>query len=134
MQEKQRIVVVDDNELFAALIVAALETDYEVAVGLNGREGIRLCLAARTDLLITDIGMPELDGIQMLKEIQKNPQLSSIPVIVVTATHFTTRCRSDVQRYQQVRCILSKTSGIEFLMMEVRKVLQAAGGPSPTAQ
>ncbi len=124
----------DDNELFAALLVATLETDYDVVVGMNGRDGLRLCLAEHTDLLITDIGMPELDGIQMLEEFQNDQRLSSIPVIVVTATHFTTRSRSDVRRYPQVREILSKTSGIEFLMMEVRKILRTSGEPGPAAQ
>ena len=123
MQEKKRIVVLDDNEPFAALIVAALETDYTVVVGMNGKEGLRLCQDAHTDLLITDIGMPELDGIQMLKELQKDQRLANIPVVVVTATHFHTQTRSDVSRYPQVRSIISKTSGIDFITGEVRKVL-----------
>ncbi len=134
MEEKQRIVVLDDNEVFAALISAGLETDYDVAIGLNGREGIQLCLAARTDLLITDIGMPELDGVQMLKEFQKDMRLCDIPVLVVTATHFTTRNRSDVQRYPQVRGIISKTSDINFIMLEARKILKRPGDTDPAAQ
>ena len=123
--------VLDDNELFAALLVAALEPNYDVVVGLNGREGLEICLGTRPDLLITDIGMPELDGIQMLTEFQKDSRLSSIPVIVITATHFNTRSRSDVYRYPQVRGILSKISGIDFIMLEVQRVLQASAGPGP---
>lgn len=130
MEKKQRIVVLDDNAVFAALIVAALETDYEVAVGLNGREGLRLCLAARTDLLLTDIRMPELDGIQMLAEFQKDRRLSEIPVIVVTATNFNTQCRADVKRYPQVRNIISKASDIDIILQEVRTALLERGGPA----
>ena len=134
MQERQRIVVLDDYEVFAALLVEALESDYDIAVGLNGREGIQLCLAARTDLVITDIGMPELDGIQMLKEFQKNQRLSAIPVLVVTATHFNTRNRSEVTRYPQVRGIISKTSDINSMVEKVRKVLQAPDASEPAAK
>ena len=101
-------------------------TEDEYAVGLAA--------ADRTDLLITDIGMPELDGIQMLKEFQKDQRLSNIPVIVVTATHFTTRNRSDVKCYPQVRCIISKTSDIDFIMLEARRALQGSGGPGPAAR
>jgi len=134
MHERQRIVVLDDYEVFASLLVAALESDYDVTVGLNGREGIQLCLAARTDLVITDIGMPELDGIQMLKEFQKDQRLSAIPVIVVTATHFNTQSRSNVTRYPQVRGIISKTSDINSIVEKVRKVLQAPDGSGPAAK
>ncbi len=134
MQERQRIVVLDDYEVFASLLATALESDYDVAVGLNGRQGIQLCLAARTDLLITDIGMPELDGIQMLKEFQKDQRLSGIPVIVVTATHFTTQNRSDVTRYPQVKSVLSKTSDINSIIEKVRKVLKESYGSGPAAK
>ncbi|MFA6433563.1 MAG: response regulator [Elusimicrobiales bacterium] len=123
MEKRKRIVVLDDNEVFASLIAADLETDYEVVVGLNGRDGLRLCLAAHTDLLVTDIGMPELDGIQMLEEFQKDGNLSAIPVIVVTATHFTTRSRSDVARYPQVRGVLSKTCDMAVIMTHIRQAL-----------
>lgn len=134
MEEKPRIVILDDNEIFAALLVAALETDCDIRVGRNGYEGRQLCLAGRTDLLITDIGMPEFDGIQMLAEFQKDRRLANIPVIVVTATHFSHRSRSEVSRYPQVCCMLSKTSDIEILTMEIRKALQAFRGSGPAAQ
>lgn len=124
MQRKPKLVVLDDNEIFAALLVAALEGECDIRVGRSGSEGKQLCLAENPDLLITDIGMPQLDGIQMLQEFQKDSRLSKIPVIVVTATHFVRRNRSEVGRYPQVRRMLFKTDDIANIVLEIRKELQ----------
>jgi CheY-like chemotaxis protein len=133
MTVKPRIVVLDDDEIFAALISASMEAECDVAVGRNGLEGITLCLEAHTDLLVTDVGMPELDGIQMLVEFQKDPRLNSIPVVVVTATHFSRQNRSDLTRYPQVRDIIHKSSPLDSISLEIQKALKESlnSGPKP---
>ncbi len=124
MTVKPRIVVLDDDEIFAALIGASMEAECIVAVGRNGLEGIALCLDAHTDLVVTDIGMPELDGIQMLKAFQSNPVLRTIPVVVVTATHFSRQNRADLTCYPQVRNIVHKASAIDDISLEIQKALK----------
>mgnify|MGYP001562998804 CR=1 FL=1 len=124
MDRKPKVIILDDNDLFAALMVAALEADCDIVVGKNGQDGIQLCRAGSPDLLVTDIGMPELDGVQMLAEFQKDQELSAIPVIVVTATHFTQRNMSEVKRYPQVRSLLFKTVDMDIILREIRKILK----------
>ena len=123
MERKHRIVVVEDNEVFALLMAEALGEDYDVVLGHNGLQGIALCLEAQTDLVLTDIGMPALDGLQMLKAFQKDPRLSHIPVIVVTASHFNSISRSEVKRFPQVRAMMSKTASVSSIIEEVSKAL-----------
>jgi CheY-like chemotaxis protein len=127
MQNKPKLVVLDDNDIFAALLVAALEGEYDIRVGRNGKEGEQLCLAENPELLITDIGMPEVDGVQMLQGFQKDSRLSKIPVIIVTATHFSQRNRSELECYPQVRAMFFKTDDIENIVLEIRKELKGRG-------
>jgi len=127
-------VVLDDNEVFASLVSATLEADYEVAVGHNGLEGIALCRETPTDAVITDIGMPDLDGIAMLREFGKDHYLARIPVLVVTATHFTRISREAVRRFPQVKRVLSKTTGMDVLAQELQTVLEETYGPKPPVQ
>ena len=134
MESKPRIVVLDDNETFAALMAATLEADYDVVVGHTGLQGIALCLATSTDAVITDIGMPDIDGIAMLREFSKDTRLSGIPVLVVTATHFNRLSREDVKCFPQVKRILFKTDSMDTLAQEVRAVLEEARGSRPPGQ
>ncbi|MCM2266944.1 MAG: response regulator [Elusimicrobiales bacterium] len=130
MESRRKIVIVEDNEAFAALLAAALEEEFDISVGHNGLEGLALCQQGGVSAVVTDIGMPEMDAIAMLKEFSRYPDLSVIPVIVVTATHFTRRSRSEVSKFQQVKRLLSKTSSIDNLAAEVRAVLGSAPGRS----
>lgn len=127
MEGRLKLVILDDNELFAALLAAALEDEFDVTVGHSGLHGISTCLEGGVAAVITDIGMPDLDGLQMLKEFRKDPRLSAIPVLVVTATHFTRLSREEFSRFPQVKRMLSKTESIETIIGEVRAVLRESG-------
>jgi CheY-like chemotaxis protein len=120
-------VILDDDEIFVALLTAVLAPSYDFVVGCNGNEGLRLCRSGRVDMLITDIGMPELDGIQMLAEFQKDPALASIPVLVATATHFSRRSREELKRFPQVRDVICKPFDVDVVAKAIARILDEPG-------
>jgi DNA-binding response OmpR family regulator len=80
------ILVVEDNEDSRKIIETILESaDYEVAIAVNGRDGVAIAREKSPELIIMDIMMPEMDGISALKELRDSPQTSRIPVILLTA-------------------------------------------------
>ncbi len=81
------ILCIDDEEPIRSLIVEELEeagfTTFQAA---NGREGLEIILAKWPDIIICDITMPEMDGQQLLAELQLNhPELANTPFIFLTA-------------------------------------------------
>lgn len=78
-----RILLIDDEELVRDTIKLHLELDHhEVTVAANGREGLKLFRNAPFDLVITDLLMPEVEGIETLRELRKaNP---SVRVVAMT--------------------------------------------------
>ncbi|OGR53436.1 MAG: hypothetical protein A2049_09380 [Elusimicrobia bacterium GWA2_62_23] len=128
MESRKKIVIVEDNEVFAALLTAALEEEFEVAAGHNGLEGLALCREGGVAAVVTDIGMPEMDAMAMLREFNLSPALAALPVLVVTATHFTRLSRDEISRFPQVKRMLSKTDSIEKIAAEVRAVIGEAAG------
>ncbi len=124
MADRKRIVILDDDDIFVALLTAVLAPSYDFVVGRNGREGLDLCRSGRVDLVVTDIGMPELDGIQMLEEFQKDKSLAAIPVLVTTASHFSRRSKSDVERFAQVRAVLCKPFNVDAIAEAIAKILK----------
>lgn len=125
---RPRIVVLDDNEMFAALLAAALEEEFEISVGHSGLQGLSLCLERPPAAVVSDIGMPELDGVQLIRELSRRPELARIPVVIVTATHFNTNSREELSVFPQVKRVLSKTQSVETIAAEVRAVISEAGG------
>ena len=66
------ILIIDDEEIIRVLLRSALEAaGYEVTEAANGREGLELYRHRPTDLVITDILMPELNGLDMLMELTR---------------------------------------------------------------
>lgn len=83
--KKTKILIVEDSEVQAlSLKKIIIQHGYEVVVANNGAEGITMARAHRPDLIITDIIMPVLNGYHMTREIRDDPDLKSIPVILLT--------------------------------------------------
>ena len=78
-----KILVVDDEELLVKGIRFNLENDgYEVISGSDGQEAIKLAQEQKPDLIILDVMMPKVDGLQACQEIR---QFSEVPIIMLTA-------------------------------------------------
>lgn len=81
------LLVVEDNKDLCHLLKMQLEDKYRVILAYNGREGLKKTVQFHPDLVITDIMMPEMNGIDMLQEIRKDMGVSHIPVVILTAKH-----------------------------------------------
>jgi signal transduction histidine kinase len=84
--QDHEILIVEDSptqaERLRRLIVAA---GYRVRLAANGRDALRQIAAAKPQLIISDIIMPEMDGYALCRALKADPQLADIPVILVTA-------------------------------------------------
>ncbi|RFA30036.1 two-component system response regulator [Alkalilimnicola ehrlichii] len=80
-----RILVVDDSPVQALTLRRMLEKHgHEVLVAENGRLGIEAARQEKPDLILMDVVMPELNGFQATREINRDPGLSAIPVVIVS--------------------------------------------------
>src|SRR5262249_11462348 len=80
------LIVDDDMRNIFALSTVLEEHDMVVASADNGRDAIRILqLQPDVDIVLMDIMMPEMDGIDTMREIRKIPELKSLPIIAVTA-------------------------------------------------
>ncbi|HJV33463.1 response regulator [Geomonas sp.] len=81
-----KVLVVDDSQAIASIIRGVLQKEgYRVSVGHDGLEGLKLAVAEKPDLIITDTVMPRLDGFGLLRALKGNPDTARIPLILLTA-------------------------------------------------
>ena len=84
--EQATILIVDDNEMNRDLLSRRLRRQgYGVATAENGREALKAIEAARFDLILLDIMMPEMNGFEVLEFLKAHPTWRHIPVIVISA-------------------------------------------------
>ena len=84
-ESKQRLLIVEDNDEIMQYIVGIFEPYYIIETAVNGEEGFAKALASIPDLVITDINMPIRTGLEMCLQLQANPILHHVPVIILTA-------------------------------------------------
>jgi signal transduction histidine kinase/ligand-binding sensor domain-containing protein/DNA-binding NarL/FixJ family response regulator len=79
------LLVVEDNPAVQSYLKSVLEPIYQVNVAVNGKEGFEFALQEIPDLILTDVMMPVMDGIEMTDQLKKNPLTSHIPIIILSA-------------------------------------------------
>lgn len=83
---KKQILIVDDILSNASLLYEIIKDDYSVRIALDGSKALEMAAAdPRPDLILLDIRMPDIDGYEVCRRLQKNPATREIPVIFVTA-------------------------------------------------
>jgi signal transduction histidine kinase/CheY-like chemotaxis protein len=80
-----RILLADDNADMRDYVRRLLSAHYQVEAVTNGREALQRALAAPPDVVLTDIMMPELDGIGLLRELRSDVRTRTLPVILLSA-------------------------------------------------
>jgi signal transduction histidine kinase/ligand-binding sensor domain-containing protein/DNA-binding response OmpR family regulator len=82
---KRKILIVEDNHEIIIYLKNILKNEYELKSANNGKEGIKCLSTYHPDMIITDVMMPEMDGIEFTKQIKNNIEVSHIPIIMLTA-------------------------------------------------
>jgi len=81
-----KVLVVDDTPDMARLMARAVEAQgYEASVAGDGRSALRMAVAEPPDVVLLDVMMPGISGIEVLRHLKEDAELRSIPGILVTA-------------------------------------------------
>lgn len=83
----KKILVVEDSQAMRKLITSIIDgvDDVEVTEAQNGFEALRLLPRENFDLIITDINMPDINGLELLSYVRKSDKHQSVPVVIVTS-------------------------------------------------
>ena len=83
---RYKVLIVDDSKTVRIIVKKALRTfDCEIMEAANGEEGLVVAAKKAPHLILLDVIMPVMDGVEMLTKLQSDPALKAIPVIMLTA-------------------------------------------------
>lgn len=83
--ERLHLLIVEDNDDLRQFLVSILQSDYDVSAAYNGREGLEKAEREQPDFILTDVMMPEMDGLTMVHRIKDNQDISHIPIVILSA-------------------------------------------------
>ncbi|MEM7553506.1 MAG: PAS domain S-box protein [Cyanobacteria bacterium P01_A01_bin.84] len=123
--EHPKILVVDDNNINRAVIVNYLEKlGFEITEASNGQEGLEKAENIQPGLILLDIIMPVMDGLEMTRAIRSHPQLQDIPIIAISAnamfdtqlSSYRTGCNAFLSKPVDFKLLLESIT--QFLELE----------------
>jgi len=81
----KKILIVEDDKFLRELIVRKLDEEgYDVSEAVDGEEGIKKIKEEKPNLVLLDLILPGIDGFEVLANVKQDPQVSSIPVIILS--------------------------------------------------
>ncbi len=120
---RPNLVVVEDNESLRHLMKESLRGSYNITLCENGAEGWEITTAQIPDLVISDVMMPELDGLALCDQLKKDDRTSHIPVILLTARSAQTDQIAGLSMGADV--YLTKPFSVQVLQLTVSNLLAA---------
>ncbi|MGC8866794.1 MAG: response regulator [Elusimicrobiales bacterium] len=121
--KQKKVLIVDDNPVMVEIVKMALEGDYTVISASDGREGIEMAKSHKPDVIIMDVMMPNISGIEMLRLLLSDEETKNIPVIVVTASHFDPSTEMIFKVEKNVKSFLRKPCSVDLLRKEVSSAI-----------
>lgn len=122
MQPKKKILVVEDNKDFRQFMVSQLNKEFDVIEASDGVEGEEKTFAEYPDIIVSDLMMPQMDGMELCRRIKNNIKTSHIPFILLTARSSD---HAQVEGYEAgIDSYISKPFNFDILLVRIRKLIE----------
>ncbi len=126
----EKILVVDDSDDTREMMAKLLELEeFTVVTAEDGKSGLTTAAAEHPDLIITDINMPNINGIEMIKELRQQPACRDIPIMAITAYG-----NGVAKEAIEAGADMAATKPVQFrsLIVDIKKLLSKSGAnPTP---
>ena len=116
------ILIVEDNVELLQMLVRDLGNDFQIETAVNGKAALDKCYSIYPELIVSDVMMPEMDGISFCKAVRANFSLAYIPFILLTAKN---EVESQVEGYDSgADLYMSKPFSVQVLKVAIRQLLK----------
>jgi len=116
------ILIVEDNHELRKFLKNQLQHFYQIIESKNGKEGLEMATKKLPDLILSDIMMPEMDGIELLDAVKNTTETSHIPVILLTAKS-SLETKIEGLKYG-ADCYITKPFDTDFLLASIENLIK----------
>ncbi len=120
--KEQTLLIVEDNQDMREFLSKMFQNDFQIKVAHDGKEGLEITKEVVPDIIISDLMMPNMDGLELTEKIKEDPNINHIPVILLTAKS-NIESRLDAMRYGADDYI-TKPFSSEYLKARVENILK----------
>lgn len=121
----KKILIVEDNETYSSILVKKLTLEeFDVAAAKDGTEAIKIGADYRPDIILIDLLLPGIDGIQLMEELRKNEWGRYIPLLVLTNLNPDNEIRLNITKNKPADYLIKPEVTLDKILEKIRLVLQ----------
>ncbi|SFV55777.1 response regulator receiver modulated diguanylate cyclase [hydrothermal vent metagenome] len=117
----KKVLIVDDNEASITLLLSVLGDKYELSVALNGKEALESLTEELPDLIVLDIVMDGINGIDLCKKLKQDHITAHIPVMLLSATN---NALSNKAKEVGADALVGKPFKVNYFLSEIERLLK----------
>jgi CheY-like chemotaxis protein len=118
------MLIIDDNVEFRTMVSDYfLDLGFTVQIADNGREGLAKAKAIKPDIILLDVMMPDIGGIEVIRQLQTEDDTRNIPVLVITGSFFDKNMSELFKQEANCREFMSKTVELAYLQKKVEALV-----------
>src|SRR5690606_26327660 len=120
--KEEQVLLVEDNEELRAFLVSQLRKYYQVREAGQGHDGLSAAIKNQPDMIVSDVMMPGMNGIDLVKQLRKHTETSHIPIILLSAKH---AIETQIEGLQYgADYYITKPFHLDFLLASVQRLLK----------
>ncbi|MCM2268191.1 MAG: response regulator [Elusimicrobiales bacterium] len=123
MAAQKRMLIIDDNSMIQSLFRADFEDEYEVRTAENGANGLLAASDFQPDVILLDINLPDISGVDVARRLFLDPATRAIPVLVITASEYNAETQGKLRPYGNFKGFLSKVTPSETIRETIKGIL-----------
>ena len=122
--EKKKLAIVDDAEIFINLIKESLEDFFDIYPIIDSKIAFEEIKKIKPDIILMDINMPDINGIDLSNMLLKDKETKKIPIIILTSTEYNKTSENILRGQPNIYFFLSKLLPIETIKEKIDYILK----------
>lgn len=119
---EKRILIIDDSAVFRKIVSVQLKNaHFELIEAVDGKDALEKLKTNKVDLIVSDMNMPNMDGLTFIKSVKANPDLKFTPIIMLTTESQDEKKKQGLEA--GARAWLTKPFSPEALLETIQKIL-----------
>ncbi len=123
----KKILLIEDNESYAAVLSQKFtHEEFEVILASDGQEGVQKALTSQPDIILIDLLLPKMNGVEVMEEIRKNEWGKHVPLLILTNLNPDEEIQRSIEKNRPAYYLIKPEVKLEDILEKVIIILQAS--------
>jgi len=122
---RKKILIIDDSEIMRTLFYAEFDEEMDIVLASDGTSGLAAVLTEKPDVIILDINMPDMSGLEVLRQLNSAEETRHIPVVIITGDDFNSVTEREARMQKNCKGFLNKLASSAAIHETVSRALSS---------